>query len=168
MHCIAQTISLLRLQKRSRFNFGIIKLFIRVKSISKQYLQNVSSFVPPAVVSILCCVCLVRALAFENLDLETSFIVRQHTFIISRSSSYINVTSCKVTYAKDHTNITKYIREWAAAFDCISTAELSVDPIYPTQSSPTHQTTDPTQPNPQPNRTPYNQTTNLQAHGRQC
>ena len=63
-----------------------------------------------------------------------------------------------------------------------SDTELSVGPIYLTQPNPTDQTIDPTQPNPsqsenfgpmiqpnpQPNRTPCNQTTNLQAHGRQC
>jgi len=35
-------------------------------------------------------VCPVRALTFESLDLETSFLVRRYIFRISRPSSYVN------------------------------------------------------------------------------
>ena len=41
--------------------------------------------------SVCLCVCPVRALTFESLDLETSFLVRRYTFRISRPSSYVKV-----------------------------------------------------------------------------
>ena len=37
------------------------------------------------------CVCPVRALTFESLDQETSFLVRRYIFRISRPSSYVKV-----------------------------------------------------------------------------
>ena len=37
------------------------------------------------------CVCPVRALTFESLDLETSFLVWMYIFRISRPSSYVKV-----------------------------------------------------------------------------
>jgi len=61
-------------------------------------------------------VCLVRALTFESVDLETSFLVFRYIFKITRLSLYIKVIGqgllkVKVTGAKTgYTSVTKWVR----------------------------------------------------------